>query len=65
MSNKLFFWKDKSGRGFASPFSEPGLIETFDDDTSWDGETIKEWLEGDPDVGDRWENAANEVTRTV
>jgi hypothetical protein len=62
--DKLFFWRDKSGRGFASPFSEPDLKEAFnDDDESWDGETISQWVET-AEVGDKWENAANEVTRT-
>lgn len=60
---KEFFWKDKSGREFTNTFSTKELKKAFDDDTNDDGQTIKEWLEEDPDIGSTWVNAANEVTR--
>lgn len=63
--NKLFFWKDKSGRGFAGSYSEADIKDSFDADRAdWNG---KEWLEylEDAEVGDKWEDAANEIVRTV
>lgn len=61
---KLFFWRDKSGRGFAGTFSEADIRPCFEaDDTDWDGKQWQEYLE-EAEVGDVWENAANEVTRT-
>jgi hypothetical protein len=72
-NKKLFFWKDKSGRGFTNTFdSEIALINAFEGDDEndeygfardWDGRTINDFAES-AEVGDKWENAANEVTRT-
>lgn len=28
------------------------------------GETVARWLQGEPAIGDVWENAANRITRT-
>lgn len=63
-NDKLFFWKDKSGRGFASPMTEQDLREWETEDTDWNGKTLTEFLE-EAEVGENWENAANEITRTV
>ena len=61
---KKFFWKDTSGRGFTNTFTEKDLAKIFkeEEDTNWDGETASEWAE-EAEVGDKWLNAANEITR--
>lgn len=63
-----FFWKDKSGRGLTKNFKKKELINAFltkeDGNTNYDGETIVEWLEKDPDIGDTWQNDTDIVTRT-
>lgn len=61
--HKDFFWKDKSGRGITAHFNESELAESFKDEVSYDGQTIEDWLEEDPIVGETWENAANMVMR--
>jgi hypothetical protein len=62
---KKYFWKDKTGRDFTNTFSATALIGAFseEEDTNWDGETIGEWLEMEPEVGDVWENETSKVTR--
>lgn len=62
--NKLFFWQDKSGRGFAGTFSTADIRDSFDRNRQdWNGKQWSEFLE-EAEVGDKWEDAANEVTRT-
>jgi hypothetical protein len=64
MDKKLFFWQDKSGRGFAGTFSKADIKDSFEPtDTDWNGKEWQVFLE-EAEVGDKWENAANEVTRT-
>lgn len=62
---KKYFWKDKSGRGFTNTFSEKALKQAFheEEDTNYDGESIAEWLEMEPEVGEDWENETSKVTR--
>ncbi len=61
--DKLFFWKDKSGGGRTNTFTTiSGLIKAFTGEKSWDDESIRTWVQT-AEVGDKWENAANEVTR--
>lgn len=62
---KKYFWKDKTGRDFTNTFSQTALIGAFseEEDTNYDGETITEWLEMEPEVGEEWENETSKVTR--
>lgn len=64
---KVFFWKDLSGRDFNSTFTleDANNEEAYndEDDTSDDGQTIREWAQA-AEVGDVWRNNANEITRT-
>jgi hypothetical protein len=61
MEQKIFLWKDKSGRDFRNTLTEEELIIAFQDDTNYDGETISEWLDNNPIIGDEWENEANKI----
>ena len=68
MPNK-YLWKDKTGRGFANTFTEKEIFElsengALSDEYSWDGDSLKEWLDNGPEIGDQWENAANIITKT-
>ena len=58
-----FLWKDKSGRDFTNTLTADELVNAFDSEENYHGETMSDWLSEEPEVGDRWENAANEVTR--
>lgn len=55
---KLFIWKDKSGRGGVNNNLTLDLILEDMDETNWDGESLHEWAK-DAEVGDEWENGAN------
>lgn len=59
---KLFFWKDKTGRGFTEKFYLEDIQNNYDPDNpdvvSYDGESLQEWAEK-ADESDEWENAAN------
>lgn len=78
MSNteKEFFWKDLSGRGFTNTFDEDGLIAAFkeeDEQTEKDNAenpdayeedmTVKYFAET-AEVGDEFRNKANKIIRT-
>ena len=58
---KKFFYKDKSGRGFTNTFTLEGVKKAFKGERSWDDETITSWTK-EAEEGDKWENAANEIT---
>lgn len=58
-----FFWRDKTGRGFTGTFSAEDLMD-WPNERSWDGDTLEEWLDEGPAVGDKWENEADEIMRT-
>jgi hypothetical protein len=58
---KKFLYKDKSGRGFTNTFDLAGLKKAFKGERSWDDELASTWAK-DAEAGDRWENAANEIT---
>jgi hypothetical protein len=57
----LFFWKDKSGRGFSNQITLD-TISGIENETNWDGEDLKEWAEN-AEIGDGWENATDKYTR--
>lgn len=61
---KEFFWRDLSGRGFTNTFTFEELKKWDDEDEDMgdDGELVCDWIET-ADVGDRWRNSANEITR--
>lgn len=61
MTMKKFFWKDKSRRGFTNTFTLDDLKKALKCERSWDDETISKWAKN-AEEGDKWENAANEVT---
>ena len=58
-----FFWKDKTGRGFTQVFNQSEVKRSFQGERSWHGEAASTWARRST-VGDKWENAANEITRT-
>lgn len=63
---KLFFWRDKSGRRGAAPQTEDDLKQSElykDGDNDWNGRTLEEFID-QSEVGDQWEDNANEITRT-
>ena len=62
----VFFWKDLSGRGWTNEFDMETLVNAFSqgEERNYDGQTIEDWLDTNPDIGETWSNAANEVTRT-
>ena len=62
--DKQFFWRDKSGRGATGTFTLNEIKSAFKGERSWDDESAYTWAK-EAEVGDRWENAANEITRTV
>lgn len=59
---KQFFWKDKSGRGYTNTWNLLELKKAMKGEKNYDGKSASTWAQ-DAEVGDRWENAANEVTR--
>jgi len=60
---KKFFWKDKSGRGFTNNSMNLDDLLKLENDTDWNGDELHEWAEN-ADEGDKWEDAANEITCT-
>jgi hypothetical protein len=60
---KLFFWRDKSGGGGAGVFTDEDLKEWDTDEMDWGGVSLRDYLD-EAEVGDKWENAANKITRT-
>lgn len=63
----LFFWKDKTGRGFTAADVELGtILSSVDEDdpaTDYDGTPLQEWA-AEAEVGDEWENATDHYIRT-
>lgn len=56
-------FRDKSGRGYAStsPISEyrnDPFLWTKDEEQNWNGESFSDWVLGDREDGDVWENSA-------
>lgn len=59
---KKFFWKDKSGRGFSSKMKLKEILQ-LDNQRDWNDNRLHQWAK-DAEVGDKWEDAANEFTCT-
>jgi hypothetical protein len=64
----LFFYKDKSGRGFTAADVElDTLLSSIDEDdpeTDYDGTPLHEWA-AEAEVGDEWESATDKYIRTT
>lgn len=56
MQNKIFIWKDKSGRGGNSKISLEAIMEG-EKEYSYGGDDIHVWA-SEADEGDEWENNA-------
>ena len=63
MTTKLFFWKDKSGRGDTATDIPLDNILLMENDTNWDGDELHEWTEN-AEQGDEWENASDKYICT-
>jgi hypothetical protein len=57
--NKMFFWKDKSGRGFIATLQSEDVLG-LENEEDWNGELLHEWVE-ECEAGDRWENRVSEI----
>jgi len=61
---KLFFWKDKSGRGQSGPVTLAGILNTADDDeVNYDDIKLAEWAES-AEQGEEWENSTDHYVCT-
>lgn len=67
MTNKLFFWKDKSGRGGANYVTltdiEQWQQSAEETKVNYDDERVVPWARN-AEVGDEWENASDHFTCT-
>jgi len=54
-NEKLFYWKDLSGRGFKANNLTVDIIKESDDVTNWNGEALHEWAT-EAEEGDEWAN---------
>ena len=60
---RTFFWKDKTGRGFTNTLNANDLLE-MENETDWDDEYLHQFaVNAEP--GDKWEDAASEITCTA
>ena len=61
----LFYWKDRTGRGFTGDMSLNNILEgqEDEDEVNWDGEQLHEWARN-ASIGDVWENASDYYIRT-
>lgn len=55
---KIFFYKDKTGRGIKGHFSEEEIREWDQDEMNWDGDSLAEFIES-AEKSDEWENASD------
>lgn len=58
---KIFFWKDKTGRGYTN--DNVSIDETDNEDFNWDGISLFEWAQT-AEEGDEWENAESKYICT-
>jgi len=67
---RLYLIKDLSGRGYSTTADEEELIQMHkaddeeDEEQSHTGETVQEWLDTSPEIGETWENESTRITRT-
>lgn len=60
VTEKEFFWTDKTGRGFSSKVFMTGILDCDrdEDEVNWDDINLQDWVL-DAEQGDEWENATD------
>ena len=63
-NSRMFKVRDKTGRGYSTKRSLSDLlsINSFSDDTDYDGKTLADWAPH-AEVGDEWRNETDSVIR--
>lgn len=63
VTHKIFFWKDKSGRGFTGSIELADMGESDNEEFSYDGDPLYDWAQ-EAEEGDEWENATDSYVCT-
>lgn len=60
---KIYFWQDKTGRGFTNNLPAEHIRRTWDkEEVDWNGDSVIIFID-DAEVGDVWENSEQRLTR--